>query len=251
MLEKNTATGKRIIEFMNMARSSGSLEKDMEHIFFEVFDGWSLYNSPNNLLFEKGDHEKGFTSQGLPYYMLSNSISNKGSDVIRGTVLLIQAGTNVAIINSADKMLSSESETALQFLLFNLRINGITDKNMDYKKQLIGTWATSSGLYGNSLSAATSYTAEGKYYVLIQSSYTVGYDYYNDLIKKSQFKNQGVFSLNGNVLERKVSSGAATKYFIRFYSRKSGNNAWENVMSLHDVNYDKNKIETIVRFRKI
>lgn len=251
MLEKNTATGKRIIEFMNMARSSGSLEKDMEHIFFEVFDGWSLYNSPNNLLFEKGDHEKGFTSQGLPYYMLSNSISNKGSDVIRGTVLLIQAGANVAIINSADKMLSSESETALQFLLFNLRINGTTDKNMDYKKQLIGTWATSSGLYGNSLSAATSYTAEGKYYVLIQSSYTVGYDYYNDLIKKSQFKNQGVFSLNGNVLERKVSSGAATKYFIRFYSRKSGNNAWENVMSLHDVNYDKNKIETIVRFRKI
>ena len=250
-LEKNTNTGKRIIELMSMVRSSGSLEKDMEHIFFEVFDGWSLYNSPNNLLFDKGDHEKGFTSQGLPYYMLSNSISNKGSDVIKGTVLLIQTGANVAIINSADKILGSESEMALHFLLFNLKINGIAEKNMDHKKQLVGTWTSSSGLYGNSLSTATSYTAEGKYYVLTQSAYTVGYDYYNDLIKKSQFKGQGVFSLKGNVLERKVSSGTATKYFIRFYSRKHGNNAWENLMSLYDTNYDKNRIETVLHFHKI
>lgn len=69
-LEKNTATGKRIIEFMSMIKSSGSLEKDIEHIFFEVFDGWSLYNSSNDQLFELGNHEKGVTCQGLPYYML-------------------------------------------------------------------------------------------------------------------------------------------------------------------------------------
>ncbi len=251
-LEKNTNTGTRIIEFMNMVSSSGSLEKDMEHIFFEVFDGWNLYNSANNLLFEKGDHEKGVTCQGLPYYMLSNSISKKeGSDVIKGTVLLIQVGANVAIINSADKILGSESEMALHFLLFNLRINGVAERNVDYKKQLIGTWASSSGLYGNSLSTATSYTADGAYYALTQSSYTVGYDYYNDQIKKSQFKGKGVFSLKGNVLERKLGSGTATKYFIRFYSRKYGNNPWENLMSLYDANYDKNKIETVLRFHKI
>ncbi|MEI9954847.1 MAG: hypothetical protein WDM90_00685 [Ferruginibacter sp.] len=90
---------------------------------------------------------------------------------------------------------------------------------MDYKNQLIGTWVSSSGLYGNSLNAATSYNADGKYYVLIQSSYTVGYDYYNDLIKKKQFKSEGVFGFKGNVLERKTASGPVTKYFIRFYSR--------------------------------
>lgn len=251
MLEKNTATGKRIIELMSMARSSGSLEKDMEHIFFEVFDGWSLYNAPNNLLFEKGDHEKGFTCQGLPYYMLSNSITKPGGDVIKATVLIIQVGANVAIINTADKILGSESEMALNFLLFTLKINAVAEKNMDYKKQLIGTWATSSGSYGNSLIAATSYTAEGKYYVLTQSSYTVGYDYYNDLIKSKKFKGEGVFAFKGNVLERKAGSGPTTKYFIRFYSRKYGNNAWEDVMGLYDSNYDKTRIETVVPFHKI
>jgi hypothetical protein len=250
-VEKNTNTGKRIIEFMSMVKSSGSLEKDMEHIFFEVFDGWSLYNSTNDLLFEKGDHEKGVTCQGLPYYMLSNSISNKGSDVIKGTVLLIQVGANVAIINSADKILGSESDMALNFLLFSLKINGVAEKKVDYKKQLIGTWASNSGSYGNSLSIATSYTADGKYYVLAQSSYTVGYNYYNDLIKSKQFKGEGVFSFKGNVLERKAGSGPTTKYFTRFYSRKYGNNEWSNVMSLYQYDYDKNKIETLVPFHKI
>ncbi|MBN8783299.1 MAG: hypothetical protein J0G98_09545 [Terrimonas ferruginea] len=250
-VEKNTNTGKRIIEFMSMIQSSGSLEKDMEHIFFEVFDGWSLHNSPNNLLFEQGDHEKGLTSQGLPYYMLSNSISKNGSDVIKGTVLLIQAGTNVAIVNSADNILGSETEMALNFLLFTLKINGVAGKNVDYKKQLTGTWGSNSGLYGNSLSTVTSYLAEGKYYVLTQSSYTVGYDYYNDLIKNRKFKSHGLFSVKGNILERKYGSGAATNYFIRFYARKYGKNDWENVMSLYDCNYDKNKIEAVIRFHKI
>ncbi|MEE1944778.1 hypothetical protein VRU48_06650 [Pedobacter sp. KR3-3] len=252
-VEKNTSTGKRIIEFMSMIKSSGNLEKDMEHVFFDVFDGWSLYNSPNNLLFEKGDHEQGLTSQGLPYYMLSNSISKNGGgngEVIKGTVLLIQAGTNLAVINSADKILGSETDMALNFLLFSLKINGIAGKNVDYKKQLIGTWGSSSGLYGNSLSTATSYTTEGKYYVLTQSAYTVGYDYYNDLIKSKQFKGEGAFTLKGNVLERKFSSGAVTRYFIRFYSKKYGNNQWQSLMSLYDCNYDKNKIEAVLPFHK-
>ncbi len=250
-LEKNTTTGKRIIELMNMVRSSGNLEKDMEHLFFEVFDGWSLYNGSNNQLFEKGDHEKGVTCQGLPYYMLSNSITKPGGDVIKATLLLIQVGTNVAIINTADQILGSESEQALNFLLFTLKINGAADKNVDYKKQLTGTWASSSGSYGNSLVAATSYTAEGKYYVLTQSSYTVGYDYYNDLIKSKQFKGEGVFAFKGNVLERKTSSGVATNYFIRFYSRKYANNEWRNLMGLYAFNYDKNRIETVVPFQKL
>lgn len=254
IVEKNTTTGKRIVEFMNMAKSSGSLEKDMEHIFFEVFEGWSLYNASNNQLFEKGNHEKGVTCQGLPYYMLSNSITKNGTtngDVINGTVLLIQVGTNVAIINTADKILGSESEMALNFLLFTLKINGVADKNVDYKKQLIGTWASSSGSYGNSLIAATSYTADGKCYVLTQSSYTVGYNYYNDLIKSKQFKSEAVYSFKGNVLERKTGSGPTSKYFIRFYSRKYGNNTWRDVMGLYDCNYDKNRIETPFPFQKI
>jgi len=250
-LEKNTTTGKRIIELMNMVRSSGNLEKDMEHIFFEVFDGWNIYNGSNNQLFEKGDHEKGVTCQGLSYYMLSNSITKPGGDVIKGTVLIIQVGANVAIINTADKILGSESEMALNFLLFTLKINGVADKNVDYKKQLIGTWASGSGSYGNSLIAATSYTAEGKYYVLTQSSYTVGYDYYNDLIKSKQFKGEGVFAFKGNVLERKTSSGSSSNYFIRFYSRKYGNNAWGDVMGLYQYDYDKNKIETLLPFQKL
>ncbi|MGC4099998.1 hypothetical protein [Ferruginibacter sp.] len=253
-LEKNTTTGKRIIEFMSMVKSSGSLEKDMEHIFFEVFDGWSLYNSPNNLLFEKGDHEKGVTCQGLPYYMLSNSIRQNGSgngDVIKGTVLLIQVGSNVAIINTADKILGSDAEMAVNFLLFTLKINGAAEKNVDYKNQLIGTWASGSGVYGNSLITATSYTAEGKCYVLAQSSYTVGYDYYNDLIKKKQFKSEGTFAFKGNVLERKTGSVAGAKYFTRFYSRKYGNNQWSDLMGLYLYDYDKNKIESLIPFHKI
>lgn len=250
-IEKNTAIGKRIVEFMSMVKSSGSLEKDMEHIFFEVFDGWSLHNSPNNLLFEKGDHEKGVTCQGLPYYMLSNSITKPGGDVIKATVLIIQVGVNLAIINTADKILGSESDMALNFLLFTLKINGVADKNVDYKKQLIGTWASSSGSYGNSLIAATSYTAEGKYYVLTQSSYTVGYDYYSDLIKKKQFKGEGLFSFKGNVLERRSGAGSSSKYFTRFYSRKYGTNAWADVMGFYQYDYDKNKIETLLPFHKI
>ncbi|MBS1665497.1 MAG: hypothetical protein JST68_30930 [Bacteroidetes bacterium] len=253
-LEKNTIEGKRVIEFMNMVNSSGSLEKDMEHIFFEVFDGWNLHGGPNNLLFDKGDHQKGLTCQGLPYYMLSNSITKGGSgngDVIKATVLLIQVGSNVAVINSADKILGSETDMALNFLLFNLKINGVAENNVEYKKKLTGTWGASSGLYGNSSSYVTNYTAEGKYYVLAQSTHTVGYGYYYDLIKSRQFKNEGVFSLKGNVLERKGSSGSATKYFIRFYSSKYGNNEWGDLMGLYEYSYDKSKIEPVFPFRKI
>lgn len=252
-LEKNTNVGKRIIEFMSLVKSSGSLEKDMEHIFFEVFDGWNLHNSPNNLLFEKGDQEKGFTSQGLPYYMLSNSITSKAANnnVIKGTVLLIQVGANVAVINTADQILGSESEMALNFLLFNLKINGVAEKKVEYKQQLVGTWVANSGTYGNSLSAATSYLETGKYYVLTQSAYTVGYDYYNDLIKKNQFKSGGVFSFTGNVLERKSSSGSTSKYFIRFYSRRYGNFEWQSLMGMYACDYDKNRIEALFPFHKI
>jgi len=250
-LEKNTTTGKRIIEFMSMVKSSGSLEKDMKHIFFEVFDGWNLYNGSDNQLFEKGDHEKGVTCQGLPYYMLSNSITKTGGDVIKATVLIIQVGTNVAIINTADKILGSESDQALNFLLFTLKVNGAVEKNVDYKKQIIGTWASGSGMYGNSLNAATSYNQAGKYYVLIQSSYTVGYDYYNDLIKNKQFRSEGTFAFKGNVLERKAGSVPGAKYFTRFYSIKYGNNEWSNVMGLYQYDYDKTKIETVLPFHKI
>ena len=137
------------------------------------------------------------------------------------------------------------------FLLFTLKINGVAEKNVDYKKQIIGTWASSSGMYGNSLNAATSYTAEGKCYVLIQSSYTVGYDYYNDLIKSKKFKSEGTFTFRGNVLERKTGSVAGAKYFTRFYARKYGNNEWSDVMALYLYDYDKNKIETLVPFQKI
>ena len=253
-LEKNTMAGKRVIEFMNMINSSGSLEKDMEHVFFEVFDGWNLHSSPNNLLFEKGDHQKGFTCQGLPYYMLSNSITKGGSgngDVIKATVLLIQVGSGVAVINSADNILGSEADMALNFLLFTLKINGAVEKNVEYKKMLTGTWGASSGSYGNSSSYATNYTAEGKYYVLSQLTNTSGYSYYYDLIKTRQFKSEGVFNLKGNVLQRKGSSGSATKYFIRFYSSKYGNNEWGDLLGLYDCSYDKNKIEPVFPFRKI
>ncbi len=252
-IEKNTNVGKRIVEFMNPVQSSGNLEKDMEHIFFEVFDGWSLYGGANNLLFEKGNHEKGVTAQGLPYYMLSNSIQKAGGngDVIKATVLLIQVGPNVAVINTADQILGSESEMALNFLLFTLKLKGVAEKPVDYKQQLVGTWGAASGTYGNSLSAVTTYTPEGKTYVLVQSSRTVGYDYYNDLIKKKQFSSQGVFSFKGNVLERKTSSGSTSRYFIRFYSTKYGNYEWQNVMGLYNCDYDKTRIEQVFPFKKI
>ena len=252
-IEKNTNVGKRIVEFMNPVQSSGNLEKDMEHIFFEVFDGWSLYGGANNLLFEKGSHEKGVTAQGLPYYMLSNSIQKEGGngDVIKATVLLIQVGSNVAVINTADQILGSESEMALNFLLFTLKLKGVAEKPVDYKQQLVGTWGAASGTYGNSLSAVTTYTPDGKTYVLVQSSYTVGYDYYNDLIKKKQFSSQGVFSFKGNVLERKTSSGSTSRYFIRFYATKYGKNQWQNVMGLYNCDYDKTRIEQVFPFKKL
>lgn len=252
MLEKNTNIGKRSIEFMNFIKSSGNLENDMSHIFFEVYEGWDL-RIPGITLFTEADCQKGLTCQGLNYYMMSNSIRKKGpnGDVIKATVLLIQVGDKVAIINSTDNILGSEVDMALHFLLFNLKIKGIAGKNINYKEQLIGTWALSSGLYGNSLNSATSYTAEGKYYVLLQSSTTVGYDYYNDVIKRKQFKSEGVFNINGNVLERKTSSGSTNKNFIRFYSRKYGDKTWENFMSLYDYNIDKEKISSILRFQKI
>lgn len=250
MVEKSTNAGKRVIEFMKPIQSSGDLEKDMAHIFFEVFNGWNL-RVPNSTLFENADHEKGITSQGLNYYMLSNSIAKQGADVIKATVLLIQAGENVAIINSTDNILGSEVEMALHFLLFNLKIKGIAEKAIDYKQQIIGTWGFSSGLYRNSLNSVNNYSADGKCYTLIQSSYTVGYDYYNDLIKKKQFTSQSVYSFDDNVLERKSSSGNTSKYYIRFYSLKYGNREWEDCMSLYEYNYNKEKIDAVMRFTKL
>lgn len=251
MLEKNTTTGKRIIEFMSMIKSSGSLENDMSHIFFEVFDGWET-RIPGITVFTEAECEKGMTCQGLNYYMMSNSIKKRGGyDVIKATVLLVQAGDKVAIINSMDNILGSEVEMALHFLLFNLRIKGVGEKGINYKQQLIGTWASGSGTYGNSLNSATIYTADGKSYVTIQSSTTSGYDYYNNLIKTKQFKSQSVYSFTGNVLVRKSSSGSESKYFIRFYSRRYGDRPWESYMSLYDCNYDKNKIEAALHFHKI
>lgn len=253
MLEKKTNAGKRIIELMSFINSSGDLEKDMSHVFFEVFAGWEL-RIPENALLQEAEQEKGTTCQGLNYYMISNSIKKKDPnsfDVIKATVLLIQADDKVAIINSTDNILGSEVDMALHFLLFNLKIKGITEKKAGSKEQLMGTWASTSGTYGNSLNSATSYTEDGKYYVMIQSAYTTGYSYYYDLIKKKQFKSEGIFSLNGNVLERKTASGSATKYFIRFYSRKYSDKAWEKFMSMYDYNYDKEKISSILRFQKI
>jgi len=251
MLEKNTTTGKRIIEFMSMIKSSGNLENDMSHIFFEVFDGWET-RIPGITVFTEATCEKGMTCQGLNYYMMSNSIKKRGgSDVIKATVLLVQAGDKVAIINSTDNILGSEVEMALHFLLFNLRIKGVGEKSINYKQQLIGTWASGSGTYGNSLNSATIYTADGKSYVTIQSSTTSGYDYYNNLIKTKQFKSQSVYSFTANVLVRKSSSGSESKYFIRFYSRRYGDRPWESYMSLYDCDYDKNRIETVVPFQKI
>ncbi|MBB5441005.1 hypothetical protein HDC92_004709 [Pedobacter sp. AK017] len=251
MLEKNTTTGKRIIEFMSMIKSSGNLENDMSHIFFEVFDGWET-RIPGITVFTEAECEKGTTCQGLNYYMMSNSIKKKGGyDVIKATVLLVQAGDKVAIINSTDNILGGEVEMALHFLLFNLRIKGLGEKSINYKQQLIGTWASGSGTYGNSLNSATIYTADGKSYVTIQSSTTSGYDYYNNLIKTKQFKSQSEYSFTENVLVRKSSSGSESKYFIRFYSRRYGDRPWESYMSLYDCNYDKNKIEAVLHFHKI
>lgn len=253
-LEKNTTSGKRVIEFMKPISSSGDLEKDMKHIFFEVFAGWELHPNPNATIFEAGSHEKGQTGQGLNYYMLSNSIKKKdpnNSDVIKATVLLIQAGNKVAIINTTDNILGSEADMALNFMLFNLKLNGVEGKAISNRQPLVGTWGSNSGSYGNSLSFVTSYMADGKYYVLSQSSYTTGYDYYNDIIKKKQFKSQGSYNINSNVLERTPSSGSLSKYYIRFFSRKYGNREWENAISIYDCNYSKDKINSPTVFQKI
>ncbi|MBS1736279.1 MAG: hypothetical protein JSS98_06665, partial [Bacteroidetes bacterium] len=140
-LEKNTTSGKRVIEFMKPISSSGDLEKDMKHIFFEVFAGWELHPNPNATIFEAGSHEKGQTGQGLNYYMLSNSIMKRvpnNSDVIKATVLLIQAGNKVAIINTTDNILGSEADMALNFMLFNLKLNGVEGKAISNRQPLVG-----------------------------------------------------------------------------------------------------------------
>jgi hypothetical protein len=241
---------------------SGNLEADVKSVFDQMYPGWSYRFSGE----KKYDLIKGYTSQGLEYYMMQASMNKLSADGARydgfedGTAMVIKAGNKVGIISARHNtammvhdQCRDKYETWLRFL------NSITIKAATVSraveepasKRIVGVWKMKS--HGPAVGDYV-FAANGNYQMVggLGSSSTTRDDRYEYLhLTSYAFQGDGRYSIDGSQLKLMKRGEQPEQIRIRFEKINHGGTGWNDRMHLlkkgstdgkeYEVTYEKEK----------
>jgi len=217
-----------IISVLPMQPSSGSLETDMNTVFFSVFKGWNNYNhwsAPFPVTY------KGTTTNGYNYILEHRDIQqNDNSESLRSaTLLLVQVNNQVAVFAGS---YPQKSAALWSNLVEHLRdqyiylLHSISFKN--YKPNpvpisIIGKWAAKSSSTGSFYE----FYSNGTFSWSGGTSFKTRYDDTHDKVTITTRANDGKWSLKGNELTIYYNTTKKTsQYKLRLYYDKNLDGTW-------------------------
>ena len=244
-----------VILMIPSVASSGNLETDVQNVFNQMYPGWSYRNNGE----KKYNLTKGYTAQGLEYYMLEAGMSKPSADGSRydgfedGAALVIKNGNKIGIISVrhntsllAHNDCLNKYETWLRF--FNsIQIKNATAAKANEEapnKRILGIWK----LQTNGVASGEYvFAANGNYQLggAIGSSTTTSDFRYEYLYLKSyNFQGDGSYAINGNQLKfMKRGTTNADVARIRFSKVNHGGFGWNDRIHLLKTGPDQKEYE--------
>lgn len=209
------------LTIMPMMQSSGDLDKDMDAIFPQVFQGWQLdERNPDHHIFTKG-----IAPAGWEYFKKEvglRSADNRDLEII-GFLFLARLNKSVAVIagtyvNWNDRLSENNSTDWIQFF-HSLGFKNFHSNENSLAKELLGNWlvGSSTGLSTYTFAANGHYSNGGAFSTSNQiSDYTVKET-------TTSFVGDGTYSLKGSQLILTSSKGITRTNTIRvFYQSQFG-----------------------------
>jgi hypothetical protein len=220
-----------VISFLPMVKSSGNLETDVENITWQVFKGWSPWGDTNGFKPDYGRFQKGKTAQGLDYFMKVRYLKNNADDqkTLDAIILVIKAGTNVAVITAAQPLqsVSDASAEALDFILYDFNLKNVGG-TVNLQKELLGSWSSV-----GSVALSDTYHPNGTFSFAGASQFRTSRDAYTDNVTTTSFSSDGTYKLAGNLMTKFIKkSGKTTQYRVRFFYTKYDKDEWQYKMGL-------------------
>lgn len=237
--------------------SSGDLEKDARGVFETMYPGWRFQKSGS----ESYTLSKGYTPQGLEYFMMEAGMSKLSADGSRydgfedGAALVVRAGARIAIISVRhNSSLLAHGDCVRKYEYWRRFFNSFAVKNVvvtrnaeeDPAQRIVGRWSMAeSGATGEYIFAANSNYA---FIGAIGSSYTTrDYNYEYLHTKTYAFQGDGSYSIAGSQLTLKKRGSQPEQMRFRFDKVNRGGTGWKDRIYLlttgrfgeNEVSYEK------------
>ncbi len=232
-----------IILIFPLQASSGDLQTDAINVFNQMYSGWQFRNTGE----KQYDLSKGYTPQGLEYYLMEAPMSKMSADGSRyegfedGVALVIKSGNLMSIIAARHTTTMAHTdclnkyETWRRFFNSFTITNAIIPKNREEEssKRIIGVWT----LTGNG-------PAQGEYIFAANGNYQLGgaigtstttkdYRYEHLHITSYAFQGDGSYSIKDNHLSfRKPGDKNPEQVLFRFEKVNHGDTGWKERLYL-------------------
>jgi len=217
--------------------SSGDLEQDAKAVFEMMYPGWQFKKSGS----EQFTFSKGYTPQGLEYFMMEAGMSKLSADGSRydgfedGVALVIKIGAQIAIISARHSDMPAHSNCYRKYEYWRRFFNSFTVKNAasikpaeeDASQRIIGRWNMSeSGATGGYI-----FAANGNYAFIgaLGTSYTTrDYNYEYLHTKTYAFQGDGSYAIVRSQLTLKKRGEAPELARFRFEKVNHGGTGWKD-----------------------
>jgi len=213
--------------------STGDLEKDAATAFDLMYRGWQFRKAGE----QKYTLSKGFTPQGLEFYMMAGLMGKSSSDGAgldgfeEGSALAIKSGGQVIVVVARHNTTLLAHDSCKKYESWQRFFNTFAVKNAAPVKNeasaIVGRWSMAeSGGTGEYV-----FAANGNYALIaaIGSTFTrsdANYDYL--YVRTSAFSGDGSYSLSGNTLTLRKRGTAPEQVQVRFDKVNHGGVGWKD-----------------------
>ncbi len=249
MLSQSQTEQGCVITILPPQPSSGNLETDARNIFKIMYPGWSYRFTGE----KQYDLSRGFTSQGLEYYMLEAPMHKMRPDGFYyeyedGSAWVIRLGNQVVIVSGRHNRLLScychhHYENWRRFF------NSFTVKNQapstnpqeNASGRIVGSWM----LMGGTVITEYIFAANGNYqfigaYGTTSTTSRGANDYI--ITKSSAWKGDGTYSISGNQLTIRKYGGRDTEQVpFRFEKVNHGGTGWKDRLYMRKISLTDGK----------
>lgn len=222
-------------------QSTGNLQQDAENVFGQMYPGWQFRGAGE----KQYDLSKGFTVQGLEYFMLEAGMSKLSADGSRydgfedGAALVLKNGNQIVIIAARHTTMLAHTDCVNKYETWRRFFNSFTLKNAilsqvkdDPLKRIVGVWNLSSN---GAASGEYVFAANGNYQLTggLGTSSSSRDNYYEYIhIKTYAFQGDGSYSINGNQLLLKKRGTNSEQAQYRFEQVNHGGKGWKDRLYL-------------------
>jgi hypothetical protein len=229
--------------------SSGNLENDTRNFFNQMYQGWQYRSTGEN----KEDVSKGYTLQGLEYYMIEAPMQKSRPDGYyydyeNGQALVISLGNQIAIIAGRHQRGEMTCFCKYQYEYWNRFFNSFTVNNIspqktskeDVSKRIVGSWKS---MGGNALTQYI-FAANGRYQFIGAYTTTSRISWNTIEMKTSGFKGDGSYTINSNKLTTRKDSDKNKPDIVqyRFEKVNHGSTGWKDRLYILDKSVVDGKI---------